>query len=429
MSSGQIQLLRRPLPPKNTPARCRLVECSLSQDDEKREETSEHSSHGDTPTSNYCPPSTPLAFSRPETPLTPHKIINSFPSRPLRIFPKAPILGLLEDNPRYAPLPPIFCLDDFIKSGKSESGTVQPGKSESSRCKHKKFIDHSMLELHSGHQREVANLILSCEVLPPVESRTPQRQILCELAALTYMRARAEYLRHLEDNRILWTPDEKLTVHAHTSHDENQVVLSSITDKHFQGLRRSRSPFLTSVSPTEHAVLECIKYGGSFLNLKAHFISQLPDLSLLVSSLLYLNLSFNDFIEFPLEVCKLSKLEVLKLRDNPIEEIPVEIEKLINLKTLVVSFCKLTALPCQLYNLPSLQHLDVSHNLIGHVSKKIRNLRSLLYLNLEGNQLTGLPISLQSLSVSQLKLDGNWLSTQNTPHHTQTGIKIHHVCL
>ena len=48
------------------------------------------------------------------------------------------------------------------------------------------------------------------------------------------------------------------------------------------------------ISPAEVAVLESMMVGGRQLNLKAHFLTQLPDLCPLTTTLTYLNVSFND---------------------------------------------------------------------------------------------------------------------------------------
>ncbi|XP_053482342.1 leucine-rich repeat-containing protein 63 isoform X2 [Ictalurus furcatus] len=425
MSSQDIQLLRRPLPPKHTPSHCEIAESIPAQvQEEGTERRNEWSDHGNALPWNNGLPCSRLSFLLAETPIVPYKIINSFPSRPRRIIPKARILDVLRDDPRYTVQPPNFLLE-FLKPTQSESEPVQTSQSQKkvvqylSGCNYRKFVDHLLSELHDGQQREVASQILSCEQLPQLERRIPQRQIICELAAVIRV--------HQGHDKLLRTADVTQAVCPHTQYDKDPVVLS------FQGSCRSHSPSLAPVSPSERAVVECLKKGGATLNLKAHFIDQLPDLSLLISTLCYLNLSFNDFSLFPVEVCELTKLEVLKLRDNPIEEIPAEIQKLINLKMLVVSFCKLTALPSQLYQLPSLQHLDVSHNLIGHLSNSISNLRSLRYLNVEGNQLAALPAGLLRLPLSQLKLDRSYthsrLSKQDTHSqqvlHTDTHTHTH----
>ena len=48
------------------------------------------------------------------------------------------------------------------------------------------------------------------------------------------------------------------------------------------------------MSPMEAVVLNAMMTGSSILNLRAHFLNQLPDMSPLVGMLTHLNLSFND---------------------------------------------------------------------------------------------------------------------------------------
>ena len=48
------------------------------------------------------------------------------------------------------------------------------------------------------------------------------------------------------------------------------------------------------VSPLEAVVLNAMMTGSSVLNLRAHFLNRLPDLSSLAGMLTHLNLSFND---------------------------------------------------------------------------------------------------------------------------------------
>ena len=48
------------------------------------------------------------------------------------------------------------------------------------------------------------------------------------------------------------------------------------------------------MSPMEAVVLNAMMVESSVLNLRAHFLNQLPDLSPLAGMLTHLNLSFND---------------------------------------------------------------------------------------------------------------------------------------
>lgn len=49
------------------------------------------------------------------------------------------------------------------------------------------------------------------------------------------------------------------------------------------------------IDPSEVAIIESMMNGGRELSFKAHFISQLPDLSPLSHTLTHINLSFNNF--------------------------------------------------------------------------------------------------------------------------------------
>lgn len=49
------------------------------------------------------------------------------------------------------------------------------------------------------------------------------------------------------------------------------------------------------ITPSQLAVVDCLLKNGLALSLKAHFIDKLPDLASLKKTLIYLNLSFNDF--------------------------------------------------------------------------------------------------------------------------------------
>lgn len=102
--------------------------------------------------------------------------------------------------------------------------------------------------------------------------------------------------------------------------------MTATTSKYFCGEGRSGSPFSdpdqVMISPSEYAILQCMMQGGRNLSLKAHFLDSLPDLYPVTHTLLYLNVSFNDFRTFPNKVMQCSRLICLKMRNNPIHEIP-----------------------------------------------------------------------------------------------------------
>ena len=76
------------------------------------------------------------------------------------------------------------------------------------------------------------------------------------------------------------------------------------------------------IGPSEVAILQCMMQGGTSLSMKAHFLDTFPDLYPVTHTLLYLNVSFNDFRTFPIKIMQCSQLICLKMRNNPIREIP-----------------------------------------------------------------------------------------------------------
>ena len=56
----------------------------------------------------------------------------------------------------------------------------------------------------------------------------------------------------------------------------------------------SADAYDAQMSPMEAVVLNAMMMESSMLNLRAHFLDHLPDLSPLVGLLTHLNLSFND---------------------------------------------------------------------------------------------------------------------------------------
>ena len=76
------------------------------------------------------------------------------------------------------------------------------------------------------------------------------------------------------------------------------------------------------IGPSEVAILQCMIQGGTSLSMKAHFLDSFPDLYPVTHTLLYLNVSFNDFRTFPSKIMQCSQLVCLKMRNNPIREIP-----------------------------------------------------------------------------------------------------------
>ncbi|KAL9965787.1 hypothetical protein ACROYT_G029634 [Oculina patagonica] len=198
---------------------------------------------------------------------------------------------------------------------------------------------------------------------------------------------------------------------------QNMVILPSSRPEYFQGeeLPRSSSPFVSAdvydaqMSPMEAVVLNAMMVESSILNLRAHFLNRLPDLSPLAGMLTHLNLSFNDLWVFPLEILELVNLVSLKLRNNPIKEIPHGIRQLKRLIVFEISFNLLTSIPSSLFQLKHLELLDLAYNRLSFIPSDIGNLSSLRELNLEGNQLGALPVGALYLNLKYLRINNNFI--------------------
>ncbi|XP_071990289.1 leucine-rich repeat-containing protein 63 isoform X2 [Engystomops pustulosus] len=245
---------------------------------------------------------------------------------------------------------------------------------------HYKIMEDNISRLQQKTQDKVHSLVLSSHNLPEISKRIPPR-----------------LLRALEEQQAMLQGQE--------GEDSIHLLYKSQRLQNSQTLYDEQSKILAT--HCELAMLECLVNGGHALSLKAYFISRLPDLTPLYNSLFYLNLSFNEFWQFPTEIYYLEHLESLKLRNNPFREIPYGIHKLKKLRTFIASFCSLSSLPAGLFLLPHLQVLDVSYNNITSIPNDISNLRALEFLNVEGNSLPGLPCGALKLKLKHLRVGNN----------------------
>ncbi|WAR28101.1 LRC63-like protein [Mya arenaria] len=277
------------------------------------------------------------------------------------------------------------------------------------------FINPTNHEIHLQH-------------LTPEEPRIPQRQLLIEMASMIKLHVRS--IMNTEVKSVIralpkYTPGQTVGQAPHTEIilvEDDTVEITKRRSCQPQmpcstqpepstsrapGAARSQEDGM--ITPSEVAILDSLIQGGRALSLKAHFITEMPDISPLVRNLVYLNLSFNDFTTFPAPVLEISQLEILKLRNNPLTDLPADIHRLKNLRTLVVSFCLIQSLPIRLFTLEHLEFLDVSYNRITFIQNEISQLQSLRELNMEGNQLSAMPSGALRLDLDRLNVKNNFM--------------------
>ena len=180
----------------------------------------------------------------------------------------------------------------------------------------------------------------------------------------------------------------------------------------FQAMSRGNTPvnIVHHQSALQHVVEESLQDNGGYtLSLRGWFLNHLIRLNPLERSLVYLNLSFNSFEEFPQALFSCKMLKVLKLRDNPISEIPAEIKELSRPKILMLSFCKIEKIPKEFCALPALVYCDLSYNYLSEIRPEFGQLKTLKYLNLSGNQLRGFPKQMMKLNLERVKFKNNFM--------------------
>ncbi|VDM30997.1 unnamed protein product [Hydatigera taeniaeformis] len=130
-----------------------------------------------------------------------------------------------------------------------------------------------------------------------------------------------------------------------------------------------------------------------------------------LSTLKYLELSYNYLSYFPNDIGSLRMLNVLKLPGNKITNIPSEIVYLEFLQVLDLSQNMISHLPRELFTLRSLIYFDCSFNTLFRLPDNISELLHLEVLFLCGNMLTTLPNTfsllkrLQRLNVSSNRFE------------------------
>ncbi|XP_067418861.1 leucine-rich repeat-containing protein 63 [Emydura macquarii macquarii] len=357
----------------------------------------------------------------------------SFPIHKRRSF-RMQLLGLQKDEPAYFTLPEFTFESLVAESSSHPSPLMSPFRTPVvSRCNYQKLTSQLTNEVRKSIQTEVNIMVLpNNDEFPVISPRKPERQSIIEMALKEKMRkadSTEQILEEGDEGKESVMDGLKLYAHGqkkNVSYAEPDHALDDNTIKGIQGFGyqnlNEQDEQEELMARSRMAVLYCAMHRRTELSLKAYFLTLLPDLTPLVNTLVYLNLSFNDLHFFPREVYNIQHLEVLKLRNNPIKEIPDDVHKLKTLRILNMSFNLISALPTGLFSLPYLSHLELAYNDISVIPHEIRNLRALEYLNVEGNQLCALPCEVLKLPLKCLNTENNFMhpflwkeNSQNQP--------------
>ncbi|XP_039255800.2 uncharacterized protein LOC120332587 [Styela clava] len=320
---------------------------------------------------------------------------------------------------------PEFTLENFLQKTKyysSQQNTLK--KVILSKANYKKLTLLLEKELTQGNQDAVKTVDVSQQAeIKDYQRRIPRRQLMIEMKSIVNDRLKelgltspGKFDGRANDVEQILDEIKEIGDAEGVGRKSQMSLFNKATANVFQeSFNRPGSVFdgentESIITPSELSILNCLMDGGYVLSLKAHFIPQIPELSPLSATLVYLNLSFNEFSEFPREVLFCRELQVLKLRNNPLKDLPHDISKLQKLRTLILSFCCLTALPVSLFSLLRLEFLDISFNKLTFLPNEIKKLERLRFLNVEGNELPGLPCGLLRLNLFRIRVRNNFMS-------------------
>eukprot|EP01126_Amoeba_proteus_P045265 TRINITY_DN5057_c0_g4_i3.p1 TRINITY_DN5057_c0_g4~~TRINITY_DN5057_c0_g4_i3.p1 ORF type:complete len:506 (+),score=131.84 TRINITY_DN5057_c0_g4_i3:550-2067(+) len=157
-----------------------------------------------------------------------------------------------------------------------------------------------------------------------------------------------------------------------------------------------------ATGPVRAKIVEAIKAGKNSLDLSGCALSDLPTNVFENLNWSNLDLSFNKFSVWPINLNMLENLQELIFSGCHLTTLGDDLNGLVNLRILSLNGNRVEIIGDSIGHLMSLEKLDLSNNEITRISPKIGNLRSLEELNLSGNQLQNLPPSFGKLEFLEL---------------------------
>lgn len=121
---------------------------------------------------------------------------------------------------------------------------------------------------------------------------------------------------------------------------------------------------------------------------------------------LYLDHNRLKVLDF-LDLVPLKHLRMLNLKNNELKLLPDSLSSLAQLEFLYLDQNEITTIPDSIGALKHLQLLSISHNALTLISDGIGNCTRLESINLSFNSLSALPVTLHSIPLAKLQLEGN----------------------
>ncbi len=148
------------------------------------------------------------------------------------------------------------------------------------------------------------------------------------------------------------------------------------------------------------------------LDLSANQLNSLPSSIGQLVKLKELELPDNEIRRLPSAVGNLARLEYLDAAGNRLDRVPRELFQCARLKMLHLPGNELKTIPGEIGQLRNLVDLHLNNNQLHKLPEELDTLRRLQTLRLHRNRLKTLPETLAGLSLKELTIAGNPLSTE-----------------
>eukprot|EP00960_Hanusia_phi_P048802 759179-Hanusia_phi.AAC.2 len=134
----------------------------------------------------------------------------------------------------------------------------------------------------------------------------------------------------------------------------------------------------------------------------------LPQVVSQLTSLTRLSFQSNEIEQFP-DISNMCQLKGIKANDNALKSLPSSIRLLTALEMLDISFNQILLLPDEICHCKSLKVLRASGNMLKTIPKQIDTLKSLEDLRLDSNPLIRIPVSLALWPLNSITYDISFL--------------------
>lgn len=298
------------------------------------------------------------------TPFGPRKIFNRPESKPAGPALRDKIKGSASKagniaGPKIAPKP------NFTPSERKRLG-LGPGKIAP---KPKKLASEQSTSTVKANETAKGKLASKSTKLPPTIA--PKPVLTIEQQSKLIENILQDWVKEQKNNSLYYQEAATRIILFLRDPDTNELDLSE--------LNLEQLPNIFHLAPI-NTKLES-------LNLTSNYLKSLPPGFSQLKSLKELDLNYNNFETFPLEICKIITLDFLKLIGNALRELPSEISQLRALKTLGLNRNNFEKLPLAVCSIKSLENLYLFGCGLTELPPEIGQLTSLKKLYLGGEYL------------------------------------------